>query len=333
MALAPPHEITVIDQVAIQMLDVLPRLCDAVASDVRTQIPELEHVEPRALAALRTGVEQSYEEICSLLRSGLPVARTLPIGALECGIELRESGLGLVAAQSAARLSLSLARHVADSLVRSATPDDTVADGALADIDARLGEYWEQLVAALGDAYETGRAHEWQHFRAGEPARDASPAGATDALVATLLPLSSSSGGSGRAERVRARTEAILEQFCTALEAASSEPRLAAKLASADTSVVIALADEDDVCATLLLDREPIEIVAGSSGTAEAEIRIASADLKRLFAEDFHLSMAMARGRVQWSGRVRKFLRLAPVIRQILAAVDAPAEEPADDPW
>jgi hypothetical protein len=85
---------------------------------------------------------------------------------------------------------------------------------------------------------------------------------------------------------------------------------------------VITVADEDDVCATLLLDREPIEFVRGSSGAAEAEIRITSADLKRLFTEDFHLSMAIALGRVEASGPVRKFLRLAPVIREIVQRHD-----------
>jgi hypothetical protein len=120
------------------------------------------------------------------------------------------------------------------------------------------------------------------------------------------------------ASRVGARSEATVEDICEVLEAACADPRVAAKLASAGTSVAIVLADEDDVRATLLLDREPIEIARGASVAAESEIRIIGADLKRMCTEEFHLPMAMARGRVQWSGPVRKFLRLAPVIGQIL---------------
>jgi hypothetical protein len=45
------------------------------------------------------------------------------------------------------------------------------------------------------------------------------------------------------------------------------------------------------------------------------ELSIASVDLDRLCSPDFHLAMAIARGRVQYQGDVRRFLRVTPVVR------------------
>jgi hypothetical protein len=42
---------------------------------------------------------------------------------------------------------------------------------------------------------------------------------------------------------------------------------------------------------------------------------IVSVDLARLYSPDFHLAMAITRGRVGYSGPVRKFLRVTPVVR------------------
>jgi phospholipid/cholesterol/gamma-HCH transport system ATP-binding protein len=42
---------------------------------------------------------------------------------------------------------------------------------------------------------------------------------------------------------------------------------------------------------------------------------LASIDLDRLFAHDFNLAMAIARGRVRVKGPVRKFLRVVPIVR------------------
>jgi len=67
----------------------------------------------------------------------------------------------------------------------------------------------------------------------------------------------------------------------------------------ADTTVRIELADDPDLSVSLLLDREPIEVVDDAGG--EVELSIASVDLDRLCSPDFHLAMAIARGRVQYT--------------------------------
>jgi hypothetical protein len=309
-----------IDEVALHVIDSVTHLAEAVAADLRPHVPELDHVDPEAPAALRRGVEQSYAELCSLLRSGFRVARTPPVGGLENAIALSESGLGWAAAEECVRLSTLLFRRVVGAFARAAAPGDEAVVAAVGEVDALLCEYWVEQAMVLGDVYHGGRGHEPKPLTVDEPVPDPPGAPATDAFISEALPSSGGPVDSLLAARVRARDEAIIEEFCEALETAAEDPRVAAKLASAGTSVAIVLADGDDACATLLLDREPIEIARGATLPAEAEIRIAAADLDRLRTEEFHLAMAMARGRVQWRGPVRKFLRVAPVIREIVAA-------------
>jgi hypothetical protein len=299
MTAAATNELTVTDGVAMTLIDSLAHLCDAASADIRRHVPEFDHVDPAAPATLRRALEQSYGELCSLLRADFPVAMTPPVGAFANAVTLRESGLGWSAADSAMRTAILLFRRAATALAR---PE------ALGDLDELLADYWGEYAVALADGYQRSRVSEEVALDERLPA-----APATDAFVAERAP------DTRRAARVRAGNEAIIEEFCEALEAAAREPRIAAKLASADTSVAIELADEDGVSATLLLDREPIEITRGGGGAPEATITITSADLTRMGSEEFHLAMAMARGRVQWSGAVRKFLRLAPVIQGILA--------------
>jgi hypothetical protein len=111
----------------------------------------------------------------------------------------------------------------------------------------------------------------------------------------------------------RAYCEQALERFCQSMETAANDPRLSTVLSRANTSVRIQLADEPDLAVTLLLDRDPIEVV--DRADAEISMQIISVDLARLYSPDFHLSMSIVRGRVRYKGPVRKFLRVSPVVR------------------
>jgi hypothetical protein len=325
-------DLALIDAVAMQVIDSVSHLAEAVAADLRRHVPELDHVDPEAPAALRRGVEQSHVELCSLLRSGFPVARTPPVGGLENAIALSESGLGWSAAEESVRLSTLLFRRVVGAFARAAAPGDEALGVVVGEVDALLSEYWVEQALVLSDVYHGGRGHEPKPLTPDEPVPDPPGAPATDAFISEALPSSGGPVDSLLVARVRARNEAIVEEFCEALETAAEDPRMAAKLASADTSVAIVVADGDDACATFLLDREPIEIARGATVPGEAEIRIAAADLDRLRTEEFHLAMAMARGRVEWRGPVRKFLRVAPVIRAIVAGSTGGGERIAGQP-
>ena len=79
--------------------------------------------------------------------------------------------------------------------------------------------------------------------------------------------------------------------------------------------MTLTLADEPTCVCTLLLDRTPIEVAEGAAD-GEAQLSIASVDLERIWSRDFHLSIAIARGRATVSGPIRKFLRVVPILRR-----------------
>jgi hypothetical protein len=124
----------------------------------------------------------------------------------------------------------------------------------------------------------------------------------------------------------RAYTESALDRFAVAMEAAGRDERLSRVLRRAATTVRIELADDPELWVTLLLDRDPVEVVADERA-AEVEISIVSVDLARLYSPDFHVAMAITRGRVGYTGPVRKFLQVTPVVRHasLPELISAPA--------
>jgi hypothetical protein len=134
------------------------------------------------------------------------------------------------------------------------------------------------------------------------------------ALAAVTMNFLSGRQRDGQATAARRHCEEALARFRAAMAAAAGNPQLSRKLARADTSIRITLADEPDLGVTLRLDRTPIEVVDDSTD-AEVALTIASVDLDRLCSPEFHLAMAIARGRVQYQGDVRKFLRVTPIVR------------------
>jgi len=113
-----------------------------------------------------------------------------------------------------------------------------------------------------------------------------------------------------------ALSERVLEAFAATVEQSQRYPELASRLAAADTTVEVTLADEPDLSVTLLLDRTPLEVLNGG-GDAEVRLSIASVDLDHIWSADFQLAMAIVRGRVRVSGPVRKFLRVLPILRPL----------------
>lgn len=109
----------------------------------------------------------------------------------------------------------------------------------------------------------------------------------------------------------------IFEHFREVMEMGANEPNFGHRLALAQTVVHVEITDADNLTMTLLLDREPIEIVPGGNGEAEVELYIKSRDLDRFWAGDLHLAMALAEGQVEYSGPVRKFLRVVPIMLRL----------------
>lgn len=113
--------------------------------------------------------------------------------------------------------------------------------------------------------------------------------------------------------------EGALEAFddlLTTLQSAARDRAVGHRLANAQTSVHVRVVDGHGAALTLLLDREPPEVLEGTIGEAEVELELPAAHLARLWDEDYHLAMAIAKGEVAYHGPVRRFLRVMPVLQR-----------------
>ncbi|HET9073635.1 MAG TPA: ATP-binding cassette domain-containing protein, partial [Solirubrobacteraceae bacterium] len=127
--------------------------------------------------------------------------------------------------------------------------------------------------------------------------------------------------------QVRARSRETLDLFVESVLDAAADPEISRRLELAGTSVAVVLADEDDLAATLLLDRSPVEVVPGYVGDPEITLWIGSFDLAQFVAGALKLSMAIARGRVRARGPVRKFLRVVPVLTAFSGRLTGPGSD------
>jgi hypothetical protein len=143
-------------------------------------------------------------------------------------------------------------------------------------------------------------------------------------------------GGGGRPD--------AFDELVTLLQAAADDPVVGHRLMFGQTTVRLIVEDRDHQQLLLLLDREPVEVVEGMDGLeAETDIWITSELLGRLWEENFHLAMAIAKGHVTFHGPVRKFLRVMPILQDFArrthqaeaaskAAADGTATRPSDPP-
>ena len=106
------------------------------------------------------------------------------------------------------------------------------------------------------------------------------------------------------------------DDLLTTLQSAATDRAVGHRLANAQTSVHLRVVDDHGAALTLLLDREPPEVLEGTIGEAEVELELPAAHLARLWDEDYHLAMAIAKGEVAYHGPVRKFLRVMPVLQR-----------------
>lgn len=111
--------------------------------------------------------------------------------------------------------------------------------------------------------------------------------------------------------------ELIFEHFRQIMEVGAADPTFGHRLSLAQTVVHFELTDADDLLMSLLLDREPIEVVDGPAGEPDVRIFIKSRDLDLFWAGELHLAMALAEGRVEYAGPVRKFLRIVPIAMRL----------------
>jgi hypothetical protein len=269
-----------------------------------------------------------YELLC-ITRAGLSdpaIIETSP-EALEHVRFLKARGVGMGAVLRFYHIGISMFEPLmAHALARSVSDPATVQRMA-APLRVFIFTYVDQITKRL--AAEFGTEREGWVSDPNDPIwHDQEAISAVQEFIAQRAHKERDDPTDGSA--ARAFTEAALDRFCAAMNAAAHDPTLSPVLARAAATVRIELADDPELSVTLLLDRDPVEVVDGSDEPADVEISIVSVDLARLYSPDFHLSMAIARGRVGYTGLVRKFLRVTPVVRhaslpKLLAADGEPA--------
>lgn len=96
---------------------------------------------------------------------------------------------------------------------------------------------------------------------------------------------------------------------------ASDDAELGERMSFANTTVHIYFTDpEGDECCTVWLDREPIGAEMGAVGEAEIEMFAPTAIWMDLYAQKRQLPIEIVRGEVTYTGPVRKFLRVVPIL-------------------
>jgi hypothetical protein len=311
---APGASGDLLHRVVTAMFEIVEDVAPVIARQMHKRIPALGSLEDEAAveATRRSALGSMYELLC-ITRAGLTdpgVIETSP-EALEHVRYLRQHGAGLTAALDFYHIGLAMFEPlVAHELVRFAPDQATVAQLA-GPLRAFIHTYVDQVTKRV--AAEFGSEREAWVSDPDDPVwHDPDSVRAIQEYIAGLGARERLQTDEGVA--ARRYTEWALERFCEAMEAAADDERMSSVLARADTTVRIELADDPELGVTLLLDRDPIEIT-DASVPAEVELSIVSVDLARLYSPDFHLSMAIVRGRVGYVGPVRKFLRVTPVVR------------------
>ncbi|EHN11004.1 hypothetical protein PAI11_21380 [Patulibacter medicamentivorans] len=105
----------------------------------------------------------------------------------------------------------------------------------------------------------------------------------------------------------------LLEEF---FASAARQPELAERMSFARTTVALHLTDAPDgTGCTLHLAGTPIDATSGIDSGAEIHLYAPTALWLDLLADRLPLPIAVAQGKVDYSGPVRKFLRVAPILK------------------
>jgi hypothetical protein len=299
--------------IATLLMDALPAFGVAVASFLYDQLPELPRDEG-LVRALEAHAEADAREVLTTLRAGMdPSAHETPVEALSHARYLRQRGVGLQTLISVYQLGFATFREMVAFELRERAADA----GQLARITAAADAYSFPFVGTT----MTSLAYEFDSFDGGWTPTAEDPVLTNSASVdcahrmrETQLARGSWLPSFPEQSKARKDAERVLAEFMDTLATGVRAKELNDRLALAATTITITLADEPALSTTLMLDRSPIEIVGGERDS-EARIWIASVDLQRIWSIDFHLPMAIAKGRVRIAGPVRKFLQIVPILR------------------
>jgi phospholipid/cholesterol/gamma-HCH transport system ATP-binding protein len=322
-----PHDEELVRLCSTNLLEIVPEFGVAMAHHIHTQVPELGGLDDEeALDATRRSCESNMREILIMLRAGLPAtAHETPSDAIDYARFMQARSVGFLSVLSAYQFGVSMFTPVVGQEFERCAEDTAALQRTMEAVAAFVWVYIDRVTNRLSEEYgATGERvpgpedPSWSH-----------PASAEAAAVFTAeFAARVAARGPATISHARRTAEAALERLASAIEIASQQ-RVNRRLALADTTVRVGLADEPDLAITLLL-QDPTISVASGDVPCEVDLSLSSVDLERLWSSDFNLSMAIARGRVQVSGPVRKFLRVMPIIRQLPAQQQAAQSDTVD---
>jgi hypothetical protein len=303
-----------VQRVTAVMFEVVDEVAPVIARQIIKRVPELGPLEDETAfeATRKSAAANMYEFLC-VTRAGLGapgVIETTP-EALEHLRFVQRRGVGMQAVMRYWHIALAMFEPLMLHELARVVPDQNTAQLLVAPIRQFMYTYVDQTTRRLAAEFGTDREG-WVGDMADPIWHDPDSVQEINRFIEQLAAKEHAQTKIGAA--ARAYTEAALQRFCAAMGAAAQDERLSSVLARAHSTVRIELADDPELSVTLLLDRNPIEVVQ-TDEAAEVEISIVSADLARLYSPDFHLAMAISRGRVGYTGPVRKFLRVTPVVR------------------
>ncbi len=109
----------------------------------------------------------------------------------------------------------------------------------------------------------------------------------------------------------------MIDLVAHAFESAAEHEHYGPRMAQADTTIAL---DFGERGLTVRLDREPIEVEDGLDPDAESSISGTEEEWMPIFIGG-NIGIALARGELQWTGPVRKFLRIFPIFRHVYATL------------
>jgi hypothetical protein len=310
----PSDAAQLLQRVTAGMFDVVDDVAPVIARQMHKRIPELGPLDDEvAVEETRKSVLGNIYELLCITRAGLTepgVIETSPEG-LEHLRYLRGHGVGMNAVLGYYQIGFSMFEPLMAHELGRFAPDAATVQQMAGPLRTFIFTYVDQVTKRL--AAESGSDREGWVSDPDDPTwHDPDSVAVVNEFIGQIAERERLQTEEGVA--ARAYTEGALNRFCTAMEAAAEDQRLSSVLARADATVRIELADDPELFVTLLLDRDPIELTEDDV-QAEVEMSIVSVDLARLYSPDFHLAMAITRGRVRYTGPVRKFLRVTPVVR------------------
>jgi hypothetical protein len=88
-------------------------------------------------------------------------------------------------------------------------------------------------------------------------------------------------------------------------------------------TVALELRGHPDATIVVRMEHDAIAVVDGGGERADIRLVMDPADLHEMFAGGLHLPMKIARGQVTYTGQVRRFLRVIPILAHMGPAYEA----------